>query len=57
MLQKRERHLENQMAKQQEIAKENALTNKTGTLCRQTVAVGNVEVGAFKAVSSFQETL
>ncbi|MCJ1430558.1 ESCRT-III subunit protein snf7, partial [Sticta canariensis] len=29
MLQKRERHLENQMAKQQEIAKENALTNKT----------------------------
>lgn len=29
MLQKRERHLENQMAKQQEIARENALTNKT----------------------------
>lgn len=31
MLQKRERHLENQMAKQQEIARENALSNKTGT--------------------------
>lgn len=30
MLQKRERHLENQMAKQDEIARENVSTNKTG---------------------------
>ena len=30
MLQKRERHLENQMAKQDEIARENVTTNKTG---------------------------
>lgn len=30
MLQKRERHLENQMAKQDEIAKANVMTNKTG---------------------------
>lgn len=30
MLQKRERHLENQMAKQDEIARENISTNKTG---------------------------
>lgn len=30
MLQKRERHLENQMAKQEEIARENISTNKTG---------------------------
>ena len=30
MLQKRERHLENQMAKQDEIARENVITNKTG---------------------------
>ena len=34
MLQKRERHLENQMAKQDEIARENVTTNKTG---RQTI--------------------
>lgn len=32
MLQKRERHLENQMAKQDEIARENVTTNKTGRL-------------------------
>ena len=32
MLQKRERHLENQMAKQDEIARENVTTNKTGML-------------------------
>ena len=32
MLQKRERHLENQMAKQDEIARENVTTNKTGKL-------------------------
>lgn len=31
MLQKRERHLENQMSKQDEIARENVTTNKTGT--------------------------
>lgn len=30
MLQKRERYLENQMAKQDEIAKESVSTNKTG---------------------------
>lgn len=30
MLQKRERHLENQMAKQDEIARENVTSNKTG---------------------------
>ena len=30
MLQKREKHLENQMAKQDEIARENVSTNKTG---------------------------
>ncbi len=30
MLQKRERHLENQMAKQDEIARENISSNKTG---------------------------
>lgn len=30
MLQKRERHLENQMAKQDEIARENISTNKAG---------------------------
>lgn len=30
MLQKRERHLENQMTKQDEIARENVITNKTG---------------------------
>lgn len=30
MLQKRERHLENQMAKQDEVARENVTTNKTG---------------------------
>lgn len=30
MLQKRERHLENQMAKQDEIARDNISTNKTG---------------------------
>lgn len=37
MLQKRERHLENQMAKQDEIARENVTTNKTGKagLCRR----------------------
>lgn len=33
MLQKRERHLENQMAKQDEIAKANVTTNKTGRCC------------------------
>ena len=39
MLQKRERHLENQMAKQDEIARENVTTNKTGkqTFCRRVV--------------------
>lgn len=30
MLQKRERHLENQMARQDDIARENVTTNKTG---------------------------
>lgn len=37
MLQKRERHLENQMAKQDEIAREHVTTNKTGrqALCRR----------------------
>jgi len=30
MLQKRERHLENQMAKQDEVARENVSSNKTG---------------------------
>ena len=30
MLQKREKHLENQMARQDEIARENVTTNKTG---------------------------
>ena len=34
MLQKRERHLENQMAKQDEIARENVTTNKTGRQAR-----------------------
>ena len=36
MLQKRERHLENQMANQDQIARENVTTNKTGKagLCR-----------------------
>lgn len=34
MLQKRERHLENQMAKQDEIAKANVTTNKTGMCSR-----------------------
>lgn len=32
MLQKRERHLENQMAKQDEIARENVTSNKIGGL-------------------------
>lgn len=36
MLQKRERHLESQMAKQDEIARDNVTTNKTGRLPRQT---------------------
>lgn len=34
MLQKRERHLENQMAKQDDIARENVSTNKTGMFCQ-----------------------
>lgn len=33
MLQKRERHLENQMAEQDAIARKNITTNKNGTLC------------------------
>jgi hypothetical protein len=37
MLQKRERHLENQMAKQDEIARENVTTNKTGGWSHQAV--------------------
>lgn len=41
MLQKRERHLENQMAKQDEIAKANVTTNKTGRCSR--VAPGDVD--------------
>lgn len=36
MLQKRERHLENQMAKQDEIAKESVSTNKTGKVQTST---------------------
>jgi len=32
MLQKREKHLENQMAQQDKIARDNVSTNKTGTL-------------------------
>ena len=32
MLQKRERHLENQMAQQDKIARDNVTTNKTGRL-------------------------
>ena len=33
MLQKRERHLENQMAQQDKVAKENVTSNKTGMYC------------------------
>lgn len=46
MLQKRERHLENQMAKQDEIARENVTTNKIGgqALClRVAYLLGAVE--------------
>lgn len=32
MLQKREKHLENQMAQQDKVARDNVSTNKTGTL-------------------------
>ncbi len=41
MLQKREKHLENQMAQQDKIARDNVSTNKTGTLfhtCPKTSA-------------------
>ena len=41
MLQKRERHLENQMAKQDEIAKANVTTNKTGRF--SPAALGEVD--------------
>lgn len=43
MLQKRERHLENQMAKQDEIAKANVTTNKTGRCSRPGPGPGKVD--------------
>ena len=45
MLQKRERHLENQMAKQDEIARENVSTNKTGKIASLPVTENCVKLG------------
>ena len=43
MLQKREKHLENQMAEQEKIAKMNVSSNKTGrsSLCARTTSAGS----------------
>ncbi len=40
MLQKREKHLENQMAEQEAVAKKNVASNKTGTVLPAFVIFG-----------------
>lgn len=53
MLQKRERHLENQMAKQDEIARENISTNKAGMYLYQLRDEGEKDIGSLMGAVSF----